>query len=283
MAKNCKFTDTPHPLNRVTGDTVSETNRIDGHDNFVIVTDENALHFSGNQFNRGPGIERVEQKGVSKSSWDDPGFVSPGRVPTRVAPSTLGNLERKLLTSGRKLLFDMKQLRHELTSCKLVDEFDRASLFLEVTRCAYDKFVEGLNNVKDSETLGRLSENMAEQFHQCLRSYEACRSRLYKPHDSGLTGTTEIDFDTDNDVKPSDSVSQVSARESRVTKGTSISSNKSSLLRRIELDQKKAELKNMEELTRARARGKALQAAAAAASAAEAEAQEVEALANNKT
>ena len=150
--------------------------------------------------------------------------------------------------------------------------------FLEVTRCAYDKFVEGLNNVKDSETLGRLSENMAEQFQQCLRSYEACRSRLYKPHDSGLTGTTEIDFDIDNDVKPSDSVSQVSARASRVTKGTSISSNKSSLLRRIELDQKKAELKNMEELTRARARGKALQAAAAA-SAAEAEAQKVETLA----
>ena len=150
---------------------------------------------------------------------------------------------------------------------------------MEVTRCAYDKFVEGLNDVKDSETLGRLSENMAEQFQQCLKSYEACRSRLYKPHDSGLTGTTEIDFDTDSDVKPSDSVSQVSARASRVSEGTSISSGKSSLLRRIELDQEKAELKNMEELTRARARGKALQAAAAAASAAEAEAQEVEALA----
>ena len=185
------------------------------------------------------GIERVEQEGVSKSSWDGPGFVFPGKVPTCVAPSTLGNLERKLLTSRRKLLLDMKRLRHELTSCKLVDEFDRASLFLEVTRCAYDKFVEGLNDVKDSETLGRLSENMAEQFQQCLRSYEACRSRLCKPHDSGLTGTTEIDFDTDNDVKLSDSVSQVSARTSRVTKGTSISSNKSSLLRRIELDQKK--------------------------------------------
>ena len=281
MAENCKFTDTPHPLDRVTGDTVSETDRIDGQGNIVIVTDENAPHFSGNQFNRSPGIERVGQEGVSKSSWDGPGFVSPGRVPTCVAPSTLGNLERKLLTSRRKLLLDMKRLRHELASCKLVDEFDRASLFLEVTRCAYDKFVEGLNNVKDSETLGRLSENMAEQFQQCLRSYEACRSRLYKPHESGLTGTTEIDFDTDNDVKHSDSVSQVSARESKVTKGTSISSNKSSLLRRIELDQKKAELKNMEELTRARARarGKALQAAAAAASAAEAEAQEVEALA----
>ena len=213
----------------------------------------------------GSGIERVGQEGVRKSSWDGPGFVSPGRVPTCVAPSTLGNLERKLLTSRRKLLLDMKQLRHELTSCKLVDEFDRALLFLEVTRCAYDKFVEGLNDVKDSETLGRLSENMVEQFQQCLRSCEACRSRLYKPHDSGLTGTTEIDFDTDNDVKPSDSVSQVSGRASRVTKGTSVSSNKSSLLRRIELDQKKAELKNMQELTRARARGKALQAAAASA------------------
>ena len=170
-------------------------------------------------------------------------------MPTCVAPSTLGNLERKLLTSRRKLLLDMKRLRHELTWCKLVDEFDCASLFSEVTRCAYDKFVEGLNNVKDSETLGRLSENMAEQFQQCLRSYEACRSRLYKPHDSRLTGSTEIDFDTDNDAKPSDSVCQVSARASRVTEGTSIGSNKSSLLRRIELDQKKAELKNMEKLT----------------------------------
>ena len=200
-------------------------------------------------------------------------------MPTCVAPSTLGNLERKLLTARRKLFLDMKRLRHELTSFKLVDEFDRASLFLEVTRCAYDKFVEGLTDVKDSETLGRLSKNMAEQFQQCLKSYEACRSHLYKPHDSGLTGTAEIDFDTDNDVKPSDSVSQVSARASRATKGTSISSGKSSLLRRIELAQKKAELKNMEELTRARARGKALQAAAAAASAAEAETQEVEALA----
>ena len=144
---------------------MSESDQIDGQGNFVIVTDENAPYFSGNQFNRGPGIERVGQESVSKSSWDGPGFVSPGRVPACVAPSTLGNLERKLFTARRKFLLDMKRLRHELTSCKLVDEFDRASLFLDVTRCAYDKFVEGLNNVKDSETLGRLSENMAEQFH----------------------------------------------------------------------------------------------------------------------
>ena len=130
MAENCKFTDTHHPLDRVTGDTASETDRIDGQGNFVIGTDENALHFSGNQFNRGPGIERVGQEGVSKSSWDGPGIVSPERVPTCVAPSTLGNLERKLLTARRKLLLDMKRLRHELTSYKLVvDEFDRALLF----------------------------------------------------------------------------------------------------------------------------------------------------------
>ena len=67
MAENCKFTDTPHPLDRVTGDTVLETDRIDGQGNFVIVTDENAPHFSGNQFNRGPGIERVGQEGVSNA------------------------------------------------------------------------------------------------------------------------------------------------------------------------------------------------------------------------
>ena len=108
---------------------MSETDRIDGQGNFVIVTEENAPHFSGNQFNRGPGIEYVGQESVSKSSWNGPGFVSPGRVPTCAAPSTIGNLERKLLTSRRKLLLDMKRLRHELTSCKLVDEFDRASLF----------------------------------------------------------------------------------------------------------------------------------------------------------
>ena len=68
VAENCKFTDTPHPFDRVTGDTVPETNRIDGQGNFVIVTDENAPHFSGTQFNRGPGIERVGQEGVCKSS-----------------------------------------------------------------------------------------------------------------------------------------------------------------------------------------------------------------------
>ena len=58
--------------------------------------------------------------------------------------------------------------------------------------------------------------------------------------------TDETDFDADN-IKPSDSVSQVSSK-----RDLSVVSSKTVMIRRIEIERKKSELEHIEKLTRAR-------------------------------
>ena len=68
--------------------------------------------------------------------------------------------------------------------------------------------------------------------------------RLFKGNVSH--NTDETDFDADN-IKPSDSVSQVSSK-----RDLSVVSSNTAMIWRIEIERKKAELEHIEELTSAR-------------------------------
>ena len=98
---------------------------------------------------------------------------------------------------------------------------------------AYDSFLADLNTINDAETLKELTLNLADMFEQCVKSYKLCKLRLFKGNVSH--NIHETDFDADN-IKPSASVSQVLSK-----RDLSVVSANTTMIRRIEIERKKAE------------------------------------------
>ena len=104
---------------------------------------------------------------------------------------------------------------------------------------SYDNFCDGLKNINDATVLHRLSKNMADYFDKCAKIYKCSELLSYqKSSNQGLFNDSNED-----DVDPTDSISQTTSNAS----GTS---NTSSVLKRIELERKKAELQSLEELNK---------------------------------
>ena len=133
----------------------------------------------------------------------------------------------------------------------------------------YEKFRDGLNELKDSKALKQLIENVADSYESCVKLFKQCESRFNKP----LAHETISDDlgGNDDELEPCDSASQITSHRS-VTSATS------SVLKRIELERKKAELRNLEELSKLKLRKAELGAKRAQAQA-EAEIEEAETLA----
>ena len=91
--------------------------------------------------------------------------------------------------------------------------------------------------------LHQLSENMADYFDKCAKIYK--RSELLFCHKS--SNPSLLNDSDEDDVDPRDSISQTTTNAS----GTS---NTSSVLKRIELERKKAELQSLEQLNKLNAR-----------------------------
>ena len=143
-----------------------------------------------------------------------------------------GDLQRKLLTIRRKLMLDMKRFL-SFSEPKNVSESDLGALQFAYIREAYDNFREGLNSISDTETLKQLSENISDQFEKCQKVYH---------------GRVSTNASSDEDeLAPSDSISQVTTRLSGASKTSSV-------LKRIELDRKRAELQNLKDLAEAKMR-----------------------------
>ena len=108
-------------------------------------------------------------------------------------------------------------------------------------RETYDNFREGLNNISNTETLKQLSENTSDQFEKCQKVYQ---------------GRISTNASSDEDeLAPSDSISQVTTRLSGAYKTSSV-------LKRIELDRKRTELQNLKGLADAKMRKARLKAEA---------------------
>ena len=184
--------------------------------------------FSGQNYPDPPTAsnELCIPKGASKSYVD----VGPGD------PS------RKLLTMRRKLMVKMKDF------VKAPDRTSGGNFATDALQCAliqdaYDNFRDGLKNINDATVLHQLSENMADYFDKCAKIYK--RSELLFCHKS--SNPSLLNDSDEDDVDPRDSISQTTTNAS----GTS---NTSSVLKRIELERKKAELQSLEQLNKLNAR-----------------------------
>ena len=87
-----------------------------------------------------------------------------------------------------------------------------------------------------------MSESLLDYFNLCSDSYVVCERRF--SHQPDNFDEDETTLDCEDDLKPSDSILQVTSRFTV--------NSKSSLIRRIEIERKKAQLANEEELAKAR-------------------------------
>ena len=178
--------------------------------------------FSGQNYPDPPPAsnELCMPKGASKSHAD----VGPG------------DPFRKLLTMRRKPLVKMK-VYVKAPDRTSGGNFATDALQFALIQDAYDNFCDGLKNINDATMLHQLSENMADYFDKCAKIYKL--SELLFCHKS--SNQSLFNDSDEDDVDPADSISQTTTNAS----GTS---NTSSVLKRIELERKKAELQSLEEL-----------------------------------
>ena len=101
-----------------------------------------------------------------------------------------------------------------------------------------------MKGIDDSNRLKELSENMSNQYEACVKLFESCELRFNQQF--GEHTLLNV-YDGESEIEPADSASQVTDR-------SSITSDTSSVLKRIELERKKAELRNFEEMTKLKTR-----------------------------
>ena len=149
-------------------------------------------------------------------------------------------MPRKLLTTKRLLVLDMKALSSSLKKCKSKEEFCKITPKFEEVSVSYNDFRKALDEVTDIEFAAELSDSVADLFEECSNSHELCKQRHFYRLDDNCDQMTE--------VKVTDSVSQVS-------RGISSSTSKaSSAARLIELECKRSALRAARDLKLAKAK-----------------------------
>ena len=190
------------------------------------------------------GSDNYENGGVkvpSTSAHNNQVIETGSSVNAVAGPS---DLFRKLLTVRRKLLLNMKQFL-TLPERKFGStQFESDLLHFQNIREAYERFCEKLKGIDDSNRLKELSENMSNQYEACVKLFESCELRFNQQF--GEHTLLNV-CDGESEIEPADSASQVTDR-------SSITSDTSSVLKRIELERKKAELRNFEEMTKLKTR-----------------------------
>ena len=162
-----------------------------------------------------------------------------------------GSIPRKLLTTHRTLLVELKRCAAALSACKAEDNFLTESINFCSQRAAYETFLDALKALKNDKLFYEWSGDLTDTFQKCSKTYETCK-RLFCDGSDIKSAVDEPVCGNDSDVEPCDSASRVTSRYS-------LTSSKSSVVRRrIEVERKRAELDNMQELAKARARKRRL-------------------------
>ena len=169
-----------------------------------------------------------------------------------------GSIPRKLLTTHRTLLVELKRCAAALSACKTEDNFLTESINFCSQRAAYESFLDALKALKNDKLYYEWSGDLTDTFQKCSKTYETCK-RLFCDGSDIKSAVDEPVCGNDSDVEPCDSASQVTSRYSLT------SSKSSGVRRRIEVERKRAELDNMQELAKARARKRRLLAEVEAA------------------
>ena len=175
-----------------------------------------------------------------------------------VSTAAGGSIPRKLLTTHRTLLVELKRCAAALSACKTEDNFLTKSINFCSQRAAYETFLDALKALKNDKLFYEWSGDLTDTFQKCSKTYETCKRLFCDGSDIKSAVDTPV-CGNDSDVEPCDSASPVTNRYS-------LTSSKSSVVRRrIEVERKRAELDNMQELAKARARERRLLAEVEAA------------------
>ena len=107
------------------------------------------------------------------------GFSASGRESNPKGPVPSANVRRKVLTTRRKLLLDLKHLHAGLTECKSLDQFfEHEFPYFEAVRESYETFICTLNDLDDIKFKKEMSEGIVVSFEQCSKLIENCQRRF---------------------------------------------------------------------------------------------------------
>ena len=189
---------------------------------------------------------------------DQESFKSAGPQSLGTVPHAQENWGRKLLTTKRLLLVELKQLTNQLGWATRKEIDDLMTGFKEA-ESSFQDFKSKINkNITECDLKPQLLNEVVDQFETCREAFQAAMHRLFRGSDEN---------DELPEVEPEDSVSQVSKRVSKISTASS-----KMLARQIEIDRKRVELKAIRERDLAMAEADVAAAAAAAAAAAKAKA-----------
>ena len=139
-----------------------------------------------------------------------------------------GNAPRKLLTVHRQLLVELKSLIKSFKVCNVKD-FELKTRRLNAVKKDYENYQKNLCELDEIEPLKQLSVDLVDKFEQCLN--------LHKSLELQFCDQSEDKNSDDGDgIKSCDSASLATNRAS------GSSSSRSSMVRRIGLDRKRAKL-----------------------------------------
>ena len=96
-----------------------------------------------------------------------------------VKESLIGLMPRKLLTTKRLLVLDMKTLSSSLKKCKSKEEFCKITPKFEEVSVSYNDFRKALDEVTDIEFAAELSDSVADLFEECSNSHELCKQHHF--------------------------------------------------------------------------------------------------------
>ena len=124
-----------------------------------------------------------------------------------------GSIPRKLLTTHRTLLVELKRCAAALSACKTEDNFLTESINFCSQRAAYESFLDALKALKNDKLFYEWSGDLTVTFQKCSKTYETCK-RLFCDGSDIKSAVDEPVCSNDSDVEPCDSASQVTSRYS---------------------------------------------------------------------
>ena len=145
----------------------------------------------------------------------------------------------------RKLMVDVKRCRGALSECKTKAQLDQEFSKLCVLTWAHGNFICAIKELKDD-----LSEELSSDVTKCLQKcsdlYDECRSYICDKLDAKMYEVSDTSEEK-SDPELRSSISQIDSH-------CHATSGKSLVVKRIELQKKRAELENMQQLAKAKPR-----------------------------
>ena len=172
-------------------------------DDGTFTTTESAAECMPNYGNRIVGGEHATPV-LLNDKVTTHGGSSNGSASVSVGP---GDLSRKLLMMRLKLVLNMKQFLTLPERRFGNTPFESDLLYFESIRENYEKISDGLNELKDSEALKQLIENVADSYESCFKLFKQCESRFNKPLAHEII-SDDLDGD-DDELDPCDRASQI--------------------------------------------------------------------------